>query len=294
VTDDCWTALVPRRAFVRSLASVVALAALPLSADKQTVRIGIARRPAQKSFADGIALGLGEAGRAADLFGRSRIEVVGTDTTSDVARAIAKNLIRRRADVIIGALDSRAAREIAAECTSDKVIFMNCGARADSLRREICSRFVFHIDASDAMYVAAATSTHSSRIDLWSSSLEKYGAAQLNDRFRSQFGYAMDSSAWAGWIAVKIIWESMLRMGERSTLSEYLMADASQFDGHKGAPLSFRSWDHQLRQPLYAVDTGNRAPPRDIPDVSRSSGSIRDLLDSLSDRKSASRCVGSQ
>jgi ABC-type branched-subunit amino acid transport system substrate-binding protein len=196
--------------------------------------------------------------------------------------------------VIIGALDNSAAREIAAECSSGKVVFMNCGARADSLRREICSRFVFHIEASDAMYAAVPSSIYSSRIVLWSSALEKYGAAQLNDRFRLQFGYAMDSPAWAGWIAVKIIWESMVRMGERSTLSDYLIADRSQFDGHKGAPLSFRSWDHQLRQPLLAVDTGSDNPPRDVPDIARSSGSIRELLDTLGDRQGASRCNGSR
>ena len=28
---------------------------------------------------------------------------------------------------------------------------------------------------------------------------------------------------------------------------------APPFDGHKGRPLTFREWDHQLRQPMYLV-----------------------------------------
>jgi hypothetical protein len=63
----------------------------------------------------------------------------------------------------------------------------------------------------------------------------------------------------------------------------------TQFDGHKGAPLSFRSWDHQLRQPLYAV--ARDSVIAELPDVGRNSDqSITTQLDKYGDSESASKC----
>lgn len=143
------------------------------------------------------------------------------------------------------------------------------------------------------MYSAASAKAGASRIVLWNSSLEKYGAAQLNDRFHSRFTYAMDSAAWAGWFAVKVIWESILRSREDATLGNSLASAKTQFDGHKGAPLSFREWDRQLRQPLYAVGAGADARLREVPDIT-ASVPIRDLLDTIGDSADGKSCKESR
>ena len=39
---------------------------------------------------------------------------------------------------------------------------------------------------------------------LWDASLERFGATQLNDRYRRRFGVGMDGPAWAGWFAAKL------------------------------------------------------------------------------------------
>ena len=129
-------------------------------------------------------------------------------------------------------------------------------------------------------------------IVLWSDRLEKYGASQLNDRFRAAEGAPMAPHDWAGWFAIKAVWESFLRVGKGDPLSlaRHMTAESVTFDGHKGAPLSFRSWDRQLRQPLYAVASSS-APPRDIPDTARSTESIRHLLDTLGDDSSSMKCA---
>jgi hypothetical protein len=68
-------------------------------------------------------------------------------------------------------------------------------------------------------------------------------------------------------------------------LREHLIADDTQFDGHKGAPLSFRASDHQLREPVYSLVPGK--PPQDIPDFARSPGTARDLLDTIQNPSTA-------
>jgi hypothetical protein len=88
---------------------------------------------------------------------------------------------------------------------------------------------------------------------------------------------------------VKALWESALRQksGDAKQIGDYLVRDTTQFDGHKGAPLSFRSWDHQLRQPIYVVSAGNR--PTQIPELT-GDDSVRDALDRLGRSTRAASC----
>lgn len=90
---------------------------------------------------------------------------------------------------------------------------------------------------------------------LWHPKLFRYGAEQVSDRFQDRFGEPPDSRAWAAWMAAKILAEAGLRARsvDGPTLVAYLEGRRAQFDGHKGLSLTFRPWDHQLRQPLYLV-----------------------------------------
>ncbi len=101
----------------------------------------------------------------------------------------------------------------------------------------------------------------------------------------------MTSGAWAGWMAVKIAWESFLRTpdGSAIAMASHLDRDTTHFDGHKGVPLSFRRWDHQLRQPLYVV-TKNGDSITEIPSLSRSDIPMRELLDTIGDRQGDVAC----
>lgn len=90
---------------------------------------------------------------------------------------------------------------------------------------------------------------------LWHHKLFKYGAEQLNGRFASQFQRPLEAYGWASWMALKILGDAVLRGGstEADELIRFLESDRGQFDGHKGKRLSFRAWNHQLRQPIYLV-----------------------------------------
>ena len=92
----------------------------------------------------------------------------------------------------------------------------------------------------------------------WHPALDRFGADQLNQRFTRRFGRAMDDAAWAGWFAVKAVADGAMRSNaaDAAALAAYLASGRAEVDGQKGWPLSFRPWDHQLRQPLYLVATG--------------------------------------
>lgn len=276
VTSTCRPTTLDRRSFVRSLAGFSVAAVFPGMWSATSLRLGIIASSDDangvRALEHGVSLGLAEAARAAALFGR------GTIARSDDAP-----------QVIVAFTGDEDLRKRVERTQS---LIINCRSRSDALRRAVCSPLLFHVEASDAMYLAAARlAPQQSTLALWSPALEKYGAAQLNDRYRAAYMLPMSPAAWAGWFAVKVVWESFLRSGsnDANVIARFMAAESSQFDGHKGASLSFRSWDHQLRQPLYAVSASG-GMPRDIPDLARSPGGSRDVLDSLGDDSSMSSC----
>ena len=117
------------------------------------------------------------------------------------------------------------------------------------------SRAGLRVHPAAATTARAALPDATSRVELWHASLERFGAEQLNQRFMRRFGVAMDSDAWAGWIAMKIVSECALRAEDTSpiALRRALADPKAHFDGHKGRPLSFDPHDGALIQPLYVV-----------------------------------------
>ncbi|HEX7595292.1 MAG TPA: hypothetical protein VF387_03000, partial [Gemmatimonadaceae bacterium] len=186
-------------------------------------------------------------------------------TTRTNATAAATQLLSARQFQVLIASSADDVESLSRFAEAHHILFLNLASRAQALRAA-CRRFTFHIEATNETYANASrfpggrstrmiTSAHDpDSVVLWGSTLERYGASQINDRYRDKFGAGMDGSAWAGWAAVKFVAEAALRTRstEPSRLRAYLEAPDTQFDGHKGWPLSFRRTDHQLRQPFYA------------------------------------------
>ena len=88
----------------------------------------------------------------------------------------------------------------------------------------------------------------------WNRELERFSASELNNRYTRRFNKPLTETGWAGWAALKLAGESLVRVSAASAadLRAYLES-APPFDGHKGAALTFRPWDRQLRQPVYAL-----------------------------------------
>lgn len=262
---------------------------------RDTLRIGLviadsaARTPAMRSAERGVRIGADEAARSAALFGRAVTLAEGND---------AERLIREgRVQALVGGFSDDECRALQAAAERGGVVFFDVGCTADALRGAECRAAAFHVAPSAAMEAGAATApgvAAGGRVVAWDSRLAKFGADALNDRYRARFGEGMDSQGWAGWFGVKMLWESTLRAGSAApaALAAYLTSGAARFDGHKGRALSFRRWDHQLREPLYVVDPAN--PSADPVEVPRADPAAelpsQEVLDRLGTTAASSAC----
>ena len=100
------------------------------------------------------------------------------------------------------------------------------------------------------------------RADAWSPDLERFGAAQLNDRFRARFGAGatMRGPAWAGWFAAKVAAEAVLRARTQDPEAVADVLRTARFDGHQGKPLAFAP-DGALLPPLHITGSMETSRP---------------------------------
>lgn len=91
----------------------------------------------------------------------------------------------------------------------------------------------------------------------WSYVFDEYGSTQLQNRFRRIAGRRMTERDYAGWLAVRAIGEAATRSGttDPAAIAAYMRREDFSLAGYKGAPLSFRPWDGQLRQPVLLADS---------------------------------------
>ncbi|MGH8809324.1 MAG: ABC transporter substrate-binding protein [Noviherbaspirillum sp.] len=92
--------------------------------------------------------------------------------------------------------------------------------------------------------------------EAWHASWERHGAPQLNRRFKKTENRLMAGSDWAAWIATKAIIDVALQTPDVSRQRRALRDPGLALDGFKGARLSFRAWDQQLRQPVFLAHGG--------------------------------------
>jgi ABC transporter substrate binding protein (PQQ-dependent alcohol dehydrogenase system) len=90
----------------------------------------------------------------------------------------------------------------------------------------------------------------------WHASWERHGAPQLNRRFRKATNRVMAAEDWAAWMATKAIIDVALRIPDAREQRRALRSQDLVLDGFKGARLSFRPWDQQLRQPVFLAHGG--------------------------------------
>ncbi|MBW2476086.1 MAG: amino acid ABC transporter substrate-binding protein [Deltaproteobacteria bacterium] len=89
--------------------------------------------------------------------------------------------------------------------------------------------------------------------DWWHWAWERNGAPQVNKRFFKTAKRPMTGYDWSGWIAIKVIAETLIRSESKDfpSLAAYIRGEDLALDGSKGYQLNFRSWNNQLRQPIF-------------------------------------------
>lgn len=91
---------------------------------------------------------------------------------------------------------------------------------------------------------------------VWSPVHEQWGAIQLQDRFVRHFHRGMRQQDMLAWMAVRMIGEAATRTGsaDRTAIETYMKGPKFELAAYKGQPLTLRSWNLQLRQPILLAD----------------------------------------
>ncbi len=86
----------------------------------------------------------------------------------------------------------------------------------------------------------------------WHPSFQEYSALQMQHRFKVATHRDMTERDYAGWLAVRIVGEAVIRSGKTAPadLKAFLRSGQFEVAGFKGQSLTFRPWDQQLRQPV--------------------------------------------
>lgn len=138
------------------------------------------------------------------------------------------------------------------------------------------------------------------RATVWEPTLDAYGARELNARYMDRWAVPMEGAAWATYQGVKVLFEAAMFSGTTETdpVLSYLRAPNSVFDVWKGIGTSFRSWDHQMRQPLYLTKIDGTASDArlmgqlvgELPAIYMPGTDPVERLDQMGDLESRSQC----
>jgi ABC transporter substrate binding protein (PQQ-dependent alcohol dehydrogenase system) len=122
----------------------------------------------------------------------------------------------------------------------------------------------------------------------WARPHEQWGATQLQERFLRQSKRWMTDRDYAAWMSVRAIGEAATRSksADPANIVAFMRSDRFELAAYKGARLSFRSWDGQLRQPVLLADA------RSLVSVSPQPGFLHQFseLDTLGIDKPETKC----
>ncbi|MEJ2667613.1 MAG: ABC transporter substrate-binding protein [Deinococcales bacterium] len=133
------------------------------------------------------------------------------------------------------------------------------------------------------------------RSEAWDAKLPSFGAVQLNSRFEKRWNKPMDTASWGAFMAFQVLYNTLTSGGARTraAIQTYFEQPNTVFDVWKGVGVSFRPWNHQLRQVLYLVHIekdGSVSLVGTLPEVFKPGTSLLERLDQIGYSKSASQC----
>ena len=126
----------------------------------------------------------------------------------------------------------------------------------------------------------------------WDRVHEQWGATQIQRRFEKIADRWMTPRDYAAWAAMRSLGEAVTRTSQIApdTLREHILGPEFKLAAFKGAPLTFRGWNGQLRQPVLLV------APRMLVSVSPPKEFLHEVspLDTLGFDKPESSCEAFQ
>ena len=89
----------------------------------------------------------------------------------------------------------------------------------------------------------------------WHRAYEQYAGTQLQNAFEEAAQRIMTERDYEAWLAVRVFGEAATRTHKTDipSLRTHILSDDFKVAGFKGQQLTFRPWNHQLRQPLLII-----------------------------------------
>lgn len=85
---------------------------------------------------------------------------------------------------------------------------------------------------------------------------ESWGGTQFQTRFEALAGRFVTEADYDAWLALRAVGEAVVRTGSNDTakLRDFVLSDAFELAAFKGKPVTFRTWNGQMRQPILLFD----------------------------------------
>ena len=205
----------------------------------------------------------------------------------------------------------RTAARFGAKIVGEKVYDLPPGARnTDSGYQQVQSQipmemqaapehdvvWVINTDEGFGDYVAYRTylprpvvGTQGLQAIAWDSSYTEYGAMHFQNGLPKLAKRRPVERDYTAWLGGRALTDGIMRSGKTTPpeVKGYLLSDAFKLEGFKGQAMSFRTWDHQLRQPII-LGGGTRVPVS----VSPQEGFLHEtnLTDTLGFDKPETKC----
>ncbi|QXX75948.1 ABC transporter substrate-binding protein [Methylovirgula sp. HY1] len=123
----------------------------------------------------------------------------------------------------------------------------------------------------------------------WASSMDQWGATQLQNRFMALAHRAMNKRDYNAWVAMRMIGDvvSHTNSNDPKAVHDYILSPKLRLGAFKGVGLTVRPWDQQLRQPILLSDG------RTIVSASPQPGFLHqtDVLDTLGFDRPETKCT---
>lgn len=204
----------------------------------------------------------------------------------------------------------RAAKKFGAKVVDERVYEFDAGSRrTDSGHQQIQTQMplltqgaadhdvVFVADAGEAFGDYLMFRTYEPRPVVgsqglqavaWHRAYEQYAGTQLQNRFEKLAGRIMMERDYTAWLGARVVGEVVTRTGKNAPQDVRARILESDFEvaGFKGIGQSFRTWDHQMRQPMLI------AGPRALVSISPQEGFLHErfLTDTLGFDQPETQC----
>jgi len=96
---------------------------------------------------------------------------------------------------------------------------------------------------------------------IWWGDLDNAWTKNFVSKYRAKYGLPPENQAWGDYTSIKVLAEAIKMAGTTDSKKVVEALEKVKFDGGKGRELYYRTYDHQLMQPMYVVDikkTGNK------------------------------------